>query len=61
MTQSSPYSWLRNSDTLLSLCFLMVLGIIVFPIPSLLLDLFLAVNMGVAVLLFLVTLGTRRA
>ncbi|MEZ5940747.1 MAG: flagellar biosynthesis protein FlhA [Planctomycetaceae bacterium] len=61
MTQPSPYSWLRNSDTLLSLCFLMVLGIIVFPIPSLLLDLCLAINMGVAVLLFLVTLGTRRA
>jgi flagellar biosynthesis protein FlhA len=48
-----------NIDTLFSLALLGVLGIIVIPLPPLLLDLLLAINLGTAVLLLLVTLGAR--
>ncbi|MCA9087490.1 MAG: FHIPEP family type III secretion protein [Planctomycetaceae bacterium] len=52
---------LKHGDVALSVCFLAVLGIIVFPLPPLLLDLFISVNISIAVLLLLVTLGAKRA
>ena len=61
MSAQSDNAWYRNSDTLLSICFLAVLGIIVIPLPPLLIDLFLAISMGISVLLLLVTLNARRS
>lgn len=61
MTASPAKAWYQSSDTLLSICFLAVLGIIILPLPPILLDLFLAINLGVAVLLLLVTLNARQA
>lgn len=54
-------NWLYQSETLLSMGLLGVLVIMLLPLPPLLLDLLLAGNLSVTILLLLVTLGTKRA
>jgi flagellar biosynthesis protein FlhA len=53
--------WLYQSETLLSAGLLGVLAIMLIPLPPLLLDLLLACNLSLSILLMLVTLNTRRA
>lgn len=54
-------SWLQQSETLLSLGMLVGLIVMLVPLPSWLLDMLLAANLGVTTLLLLVTLSTKRA
>ncbi|WP_437204142.1 flagellar biosynthesis protein FlhA [Planctomicrobium sp. SH664] len=60
-TTASRTSWLYQSETLLSVGLLAVLGIMLIPLPPVLLDLLIAANLSVTILLMLVTLNTRRA
>jgi flagellar biosynthesis protein FlhA len=48
-------------EAVLPLCLLVVLMVMLVPLPTVLLDLLLAVNLGATLLLLLITLGTRRA
>lgn len=54
-------NWLNQSETLLSMGLLGVLVIMLIPLPPLLLDLLLAGNLSITILLLLVTMGTKRA
>jgi len=54
-------NWLYQSETLLSMGLLGVLAIMLIPLPTVLLDLLLAVNLSVSILLMLITLNTRKA
>jgi flagellar biosynthesis protein FlhA len=58
---STRSHWLYQSETLLSAGLLGVLAIMLIPLPPLLLDLLLACNLSLSILLLLVTLNTRRA
>jgi len=61
-TPTTPrQSILMQPETLLSVGLLGVLVIMLIPLPPLLLDLLLAANLSVSILLLLVTLNTRRA
>ncbi len=53
--------WLQQSETLLSFGMLMGLMVMLVPLPSWLLDVLLAGNLGVTTLLLLVTLSAKRA
>ena len=53
--------WLYQSETLLSMGLLGVLMIMLVPLPPALLDLLLACNISVTILLMLVTLSAKRA
>jgi flagellar biosynthesis protein FlhA len=52
---------LKQSETLLSLAMLVVLVVMLVPLPQWLLDVLLALNLGITLLLMLVTLSARRA
>lgn len=54
-------NWLAQSETLLSAGLLGVLVIMLIPLPPLLLDMLLAANLSVSILLMLITLSTRKA
>lgn len=54
-------NWLYQSETLLSMSLLGVLAIMLVPLPPILLDLLLAMNLSVTILLMLITLNTRKA
>ncbi|HWL09040.1 MAG TPA: flagellar biosynthesis protein FlhA [Planctomicrobium sp.] len=60
VTPTRP-NWLVQPETVLSVGLLGVLVIMLIPLPPLLLDLLLAVNLSISILLLLVTLNTRRA
>jgi flagellar biosynthesis protein FlhA len=60
-TRASNGGWLMPSESLLSLGILAVIVLMLVPLPPLLLDLLLALNVGLTVLLLMVTLATRRA
>ena len=59
--RSGNGNWLQQSETLLSLGMLIGLIVMLVPLPSWLLDMLLAANLGVTTLLLLVTLSTKRA
>lgn len=63
MKPTSPVrsNWLSQSETLLSAGLLGVLVIMLIPLPPVLLDLLLAANLSVSILLMLITLNTRKA
>lgn len=59
--QNPSGNWLQQSETLLSLGMLVGLIVMLVPLPSWLLDMLLAGNLGITTLLLLVTLSTKRA
>ena len=50
----------QRSETWLSASFLMTLVVLIVPLPTFLLDMFLAMNLASAILLLLITLNARR-
>ncbi|MEL7497686.1 MAG: flagellar biosynthesis protein FlhA [Planctomycetota bacterium] len=50
----------QQSETWLSATFLITLGVLIVPLPTFLLDMFLATNLAIAILLLLVTLNAKR-
>jgi flagellar biosynthesis protein FlhA len=54
-------SWMQHSEVLLSAGLLVVLGVMLVPLPPILLDMLLASNLALTVLLMLVTLNSRQA
>ena len=50
----------RQSETWLSVAFLMTLGVLIVPLPTFILDMFLAANLTMAILLLLITLNAKR-
>lgn len=51
----------QHSETMLSLSLLGIVAIMLVPLPPFVLDLLLAVNISISILLLLITLGVRRA
>ncbi len=61
-TPATPASRAANqSDTMLSFGLLAILAVMLVPLPTALLDMLIAFNLGVTVLLMLVTLNARQA
>ena len=54
------FSFAQQSETWLSAAFLLTLAVLIVPLPVFLLDMFLATNIAIAVLLLLVTLNAKR-
>src|SRR5262245_10513233 len=57
LTLGPPGALTRRSEVVLALALLGVLGVLLIPLPPLLLDLLLALNLGLTVLLLLITLS----
>lgn len=57
---NSNLGFAQRSETWLSATFLMTLVVLIVPLPTFLLDMFLAMNLGSAILLLLITLNARR-
>ena len=55
----SNFSFLQRSELWLSATFLVMLIVLIIPLPTVLLDMFLACNIAAAILLLLVTLGAK--
>lgn len=60
ITSNSNQSFATRSETWLSLCFLLTLVVLIVPLYTFLLDMFLAVNIASAILLLLVTMNAKR-
>lgn len=58
-TIDSNYNFWKNSESWLSITFLVALAVLVIPLPTFLLDMFLACNISAAIVLLLVTLGAK--
>lgn len=56
----SNFGFLQRSELWLSASFLVMLVVLIIPLPTILLDMFLACNIAAAILLLLVTLGAKR-
>jgi flagellar biosynthesis protein FlhA len=56
----SNFSFLQRSELWLSASFLAMLMVLIIPLPTFLLDMFLACNIASAILLLLVTLGAKK-
>ncbi|WP_182870000.1 flagellar biosynthesis protein FlhA [Stieleria mannarensis] len=56
----SNFGFLQRSELWLSASFLAMLIVLIIPLPTFLLDMFLACNIAAAILLLLVTLGAKR-
>ncbi|OYP35218.1 flagellar biosynthesis protein FlhA [Rhodopirellula sp. MGV] len=56
----SNFGFLQRSELWLSASFLLMLVVLIIPLPTFLLDMFLACNIAAAVLLLLVTLGAKK-
>ena len=50
----------KNTDIVLAFALLLMLGLMVMPLPSMILDMFLAINITVAILIFVVSLYIKR-
>ena len=59
ISNDSNFGFMQRSETWLSLTFLVTLVVLIIPLPTFLLDMFLACNISAAVLLLLVTLGAK--
>ena len=57
---SINFSFAQQSETWLSATFLLTLAVLIVPLPTFLLDMFLATNLAIAILLLLITLNARR-
>ncbi len=57
---NSNLSFAQRSETWLSVSFLMTLTLLIVPLPTFLLDIFLAMNLASAIMLLLVTLSAKR-
>jgi len=61
MASSSPnLGFAQRSETWLSISFLMTLIVLIVPLPTFLLDMFLAMNLAAAIMLLLVTLSAKK-
>ncbi len=60
ITSNSNQSFATRSETWLSLCFLLTLVVLIVPLYTFLLDMFLAINIASAILLLLVTMNAKR-
>ncbi len=61
LTNQDPnYGFMQRSETWLSATFLLTLVVLIIPLPTVLLDMFLACNIAAAVMLLLITLGAKR-
>src|SRR4051794_1156210 len=56
----SAFPFAQRSELLLAMALLGVLGVLLIPLPPLLLDLLLALNLGLTVLLLLITLSATQ-
>ena len=56
----SNTSFARRSETMISIALLAVIVVLLVPLPSVVLDMLLALNLGMSVLLLLITLGARQ-
>lgn len=56
----SNFAFLQRSELWLSATFLLTLVVLIIPLPTVLLDMFLACNIAAAIMLLLVTLGAKR-
>ncbi|PAY18225.1 flagellar biosynthesis protein FlhA [Rhodopirellula sp. SM50] len=56
----SNFGFLQRSELWLSASFLAMLVVLIIPLPTFLLDMFLACNIAAAILLLLVTLGAKK-
>ena len=57
----SNFGFLQRSELWLSATFLITLVVLIIPLPTFLLDMFLACNIAAAIMLLLVTLGAKEA
>ncbi|HMO13184.1 MAG TPA: flagellar biosynthesis protein FlhA [Pirellulaceae bacterium] len=57
---NSNFSFAQRSETWLSIAFLATLIVLVIPLPTFLLDMFLAMNLASAIMLLLVTMSAKR-
>lgn len=61
ISNSSPnFGFAQRSETWLSVTFLLTLVVLIVPLPTFLLDMFLAANLAIGILLLLITLNARR-
>ncbi|HMP78762.1 MAG TPA: flagellar biosynthesis protein FlhA [Pirellulaceae bacterium] len=56
----SNFSFAQRSDTWLSIAFLATLMVLIVPLPTFLMDMFLAINLASAIMLLLLTLNAKR-
>ncbi|MCE2792315.1 MAG: flagellar biosynthesis protein FlhA, partial [Blastopirellula sp.] len=56
----SNFAFAGRSETLLSVTFLLTLVVLLIPLPTVILDMLLAVNLAGAILLLMVTLNARK-
>ena len=54
------FGFMQRSETWLSMSFLVTLVVLIVPLPTFLLDMFLACNIAAAIMLLLVTLGAKK-
>ncbi len=59
-TSDSNFGFLQRSELWLSTTFLVTLVVLIIPLPTFLLDMFLACNIAAAIMLLLITLGAKR-
>ena len=57
---NSNVGFTQRSETWLSVAFLATLALLVLPLPTFLLDMFLAINLAMAILLLLITMSAKR-
>ena len=57
---NSNFSFAQRSETYLSIAFLLTLALLVVPLPTVLMDMFLAMNLASAIMLLLITLNAKR-
>ncbi|MGB7345734.1 MAG: flagellar biosynthesis protein FlhA [Pirellulaceae bacterium] len=57
---NSNFGFLQRSELWLSATFLITLVVLIIPLPTFLLDMFLACNIAAAIMLLLVTLGAKK-
>ncbi len=60
LTTDSNSAFARRSDTMLSVALLAVIVVLLVPLPSMVLDMLLAFNLSLSILLLLITLGARQ-
>jgi len=58
--KNSNFGFAQRSETWLSVAFLATLTLLVIPLPTFLLDMFLAMNLASAIMLLLITLSAKR-
>ncbi len=59
-SRDSNFAFLQRSELWLSTTFLITLVVLIIPLPTFLLDMFLACNIAAAIMLLLVTLGAKK-